>query len=74
MLVQPFAPTLCVPPAGVLGRRLGSTSKELVAVLLPLTTHKSHRVRVAAIGAVRDVVHQVWCIGGNAVSRVSPLQ
>lgn len=39
--------------------RLGATSKELVAALLPLTTHKRYRVRVAAVEAIRDVMHQV---------------
>lgn len=45
--------------AGALGYRLGATSKELVAALLPLTTHKRYRVRIAAIQAIRDVMHQV---------------
>lgn len=49
--------------AGALGHRLGSTSKELVAALLPLTTHKRYRVRIAALGAIRDVVHQVRQLG-----------
>lgn len=39
--------------------RLGATSKELVAALLPLTTHKQYRVRVAAVEAIQDVMHQV---------------
>lgn len=43
---------------------MGATSKELVAALLPLTTHKRYRVRVAAIQAIRDTVHQV----GDTVS------
>lgn len=50
-------------PAGALGLRLGATSKELVAALLPLTTHQRYRVRVAAIEAIRDVVHQVGSWG-----------
>lgn len=45
--------------AGALGYRLGATSKELVAALLPLTTHKRYRVRIAAIQAIMDVMHQV---------------
>lgn len=51
-------PLLLLAP-GTLQRRLGPTSKELVAALLPLTTHKRHRVRIAAIEAIRDVVQQV---------------
>lgn len=46
-------------PAGILRRRLGSTSKELVAALLPLTTHNRYRVRIAAIAAIKDAVHEV---------------
>ncbi|KAF8058324.1 Dnaaf5 [Scenedesmus sp. PABB004] len=42
--------------AATLGLRLGGTAKEVVAALLPLTTHSRHRVRVAAVEAVRDVV------------------
>lgn len=39
-----------------MGRRLQPVSKGLVATLLPLTTHRRHRVRIAAVEAVRDVV------------------
>lgn len=46
-------------PSATLGLRLGATSKELVAALLPLTTHKRYRVRIAAVEAIRDVMHQV---------------
>lgn len=38
---------------------MGATSKDLVAALLPLTTHKRYRVRIAAIQAIRATVHQV---------------
>lgn len=55
-------------PSGNLGLRLGATSKELVAALLPLTTHKRYRVRIAAIQAIRDVMHQV----GGASTSVTP--
>ncbi|KAG1672600.1 hypothetical protein FOA52_002080 [Chlamydomonas sp. UWO 241] len=41
-----------------LGMRLQPAAKELVACLLPLTTHKRHRVRVAAIGAVGATMFQ----------------
>lgn len=39
--------------------RLHSVSKQLVALVLPLTTHKRHPVRIAALQAVRGVMHQV---------------
>jgi hypothetical protein len=39
--------------------RLSTISKDIVAALLPLTTHKRHRTRIAAIEAVRDVMHLV---------------
>eukprot|EP00878_Enallax_costatus_P028908 GHUV01031271.1.p3 GENE.GHUV01031271.1~~GHUV01031271.1.p3 ORF type:complete len:128 (+),score=36.39 GHUV01031271.1:792-1175(+) len=45
--------------AGILGLRLSPLAKDIVAALLPLTTHKRHRVRIAAIEAIRDVMHQV---------------
>jgi hypothetical protein len=41
-----------------LGLRLQPAAKELVACMLPLTTHKRHRVRVAAIGAVGATMFQ----------------
>jgi hypothetical protein len=59
-LVLAMCADLCrAVPAAILGLRLGATSKELVAALLPLTTHKRYRVRIAAIEAIRDVMHQV---------------
>ena len=39
-----------------LGRRLQPVSKELVASVLPLTTHRRKTVRCAAIGAVKQLV------------------
>lgn len=39
--------------------RLHSVSKQLVAQLLPLTTHKRHTVRIAALQAVKVTMHQV---------------
>lgn len=43
--------------AGVLGLRLGALAKELIASLLPLTTHRRFKVRVAAVEAVQVVMH-----------------
>ena len=63
-----------------LGMRLQPAAKDLVASVLPLTTHKRHRVRVAAIRAVGAIMHQGahemilemvafrW-VSGNASSR-----
>ncbi len=50
-----------LPPcrAEVLGLRLQPVSKQLVAALLPLTTAKRHRVRIAALQALRPTLHQV---------------
>ncbi|GFR41385.1 hypothetical protein Agub_g2068, partial [Astrephomene gubernaculifera] len=42
----------------VLGMRLQPVAKQLVAALLPLTTAKRHRVRVAALQALRPTMHQ----------------
>ncbi|GLC35967.1 hypothetical protein PLESTB_000524400 [Pleodorina starrii] len=42
----------------VLGLRLQPVSKQLVAALLPLTTAKRHRVRIAALQALRPTMHQ----------------
>lgn len=42
-----------------LGMRLHSLSKQLVAALLPLSTHKRHRVRIAALHALGPLMHQV---------------
>jgi hypothetical protein len=39
--------------------RLHQVSKLLVAALLPLTTHKRHRVRIAAMRALTPIMHQV---------------
>jgi hypothetical protein len=41
-----------------LGLRLQPVAKELIAALLPLTTHKRHRVRAAALQAVGRTMHQ----------------
>ncbi|KAG2499196.1 hypothetical protein HYH03_002777 [Edaphochlamys debaryana] len=41
-----------------LGLRLQPVAKQLVAALLPLTTAKRHRVRVAALQALRPTMHQ----------------
>ncbi|PNH12703.1 HEAT repeat-containing protein 2, partial [Tetrabaena socialis] len=41
-----------------LGPRLHPIAKQLVASLLPLTTAKRHRVRVAALQALRPTMHQ----------------
>jgi hypothetical protein len=51
-------PNACCP-AAALGMRLMSLSKQLVAALLPLTTHKRHTVRIAALQAIRGIMHQV---------------
>jgi len=42
--------------ARTLGRRLQPLSKQLVAWIAPLTTHRRHRVRVAAVRALQEVV------------------
>lgn len=42
-----------------LGLRLQPVAKQMVATLLPLATAKRHRVRVAAVQAVRAAMHQV---------------
>lgn len=57
----------CVHHAAALGMRLMGASKQLIAALLPLTTHKRHRVRVAAIQAINRVTHQV----GSCVVRTA---
>jgi hypothetical protein len=44
---------------GTLGTRLQPVAKQLVAALLPLTTHKRHRVRVATVRALGPLMHQV---------------
>jgi hypothetical protein len=48
-----------LPCTGCLGMRLSTISKDIVAALLPLTTHKRHKTRIAAVEAVRDVMHLV---------------
>lgn len=50
--------------------RLHGVSKEVVAALLPLTTHKRHRVRIAAIQALKVVMHQVIlkCIESHVIA------
>jgi hypothetical protein len=47
--------------------RLSTISKDIVAALLPLTTHKRYRTRIAAIEAVKDVMHLVR--GGRVTGR-----
>jgi hypothetical protein len=49
--------------------RLSTISKDIVAALLPLTTHKRHKTRIAAVEAVRDVMHLV-----SIAVQVLPLQ
>lgn len=39
--------------------RLSTISKDIVAALLPLTTHKRHRTRITAIEALTVVMHLV---------------
>jgi len=39
--------------------RLQPIAKQLAAALLPLTTHKRHGVRIAALRALRPLMHQV---------------
>ncbi len=41
--------------------RLHNVSTGIVASLLPLTTHKRHKVRIAAIQAITPIMHQVRC-------------
>lgn len=52
------------PPAASLGMRLQPMAKRLAAALLPLTTHKRHRVRVAALRALGPLVHQARALAG----------
>lgn len=63
----------------MLGLRLQPVAKQLVACLLPLTTAKRHRVRVAALQALRVTMHQVrGCLraglqgSGGAAERNAP--
>jgi hypothetical protein len=46
--------------------RLQGASKQLVACLLPLATHRRQRVRVAALRAIKPTMHLVseWASGG----------
>jgi hypothetical protein len=53
------AAVLLRPFPAALGLRLQPVAKQLVAALLPLTTAKRHRVRVAALQALRPSMHQV---------------
>ena len=50
--------TFSTPLTDALGLRLQPAAKDLVATVLPLATHKRHRVRVAAVRAVGAVMHQ----------------
>ncbi|MEW5306836.1 MAG: hypothetical protein WDW36_009274 [Sanguina aurantia] len=45
------------PGQPALGLRLQPVAKELVAAVLPLTTHKRHRLRVAALRCLRPIMH-----------------
>ncbi|GAX77040.1 hypothetical protein CEUSTIGMA_g4487.t1 [Chlamydomonas eustigma] len=64
MLADPFyeinieACTAALALNDALGMRLQPAAKDLVASILPLTTHKRHRVRVAAIRAVGAIMHR----------------
>lgn len=51
--------------------RLQPMAKQLVAALLPLTTHKRHRVRVAALQALGPLMHQVRS-GWRVLRRAPP--
>jgi hypothetical protein len=51
--------------------RLQPVSKQLVAGLLPLTTHKRYRVRVAALRALGPLMHQVgWRAAPETADRL----
>ncbi|KAG2455132.1 hypothetical protein HYH02_000951 [Chlamydomonas schloesseri] len=56
--VQEEACAVVVALNDALGLRLQPVAKQLVAALLPLTTAKRHRVRLAALGALRPTMHQ----------------
>ncbi|KAG2440366.1 hypothetical protein HXX76_004471 [Chlamydomonas incerta] len=56
--VQEEACAVVVALNEALGLRLQPVAKQLVAALLPLTTAKRHRVRLAALGALRPTMHQ----------------
>ncbi|GLI68794.1 hypothetical protein VaNZ11_013291 [Volvox africanus] len=56
--VQEKACAVVVALNEVLGLRLQPVAKQLVAVVLPLTTAKRHRVRIAALQALRPTMHQ----------------
>ena len=64
-------PLRCWCSAAALGMRLMSVSKQLVAALLPLTTHKRHTVRIAALQAIRGIMHQVGCARGSAADALT---
>jgi len=48
---------LCVALTRALGKRLHAHGKAMVATMLPLTTHRRYRVRLAAIAAVRELMY-----------------
>jgi hypothetical protein len=56
-----FTLLMCITAmtADALGLRLQPVSKQLVAATLPLTTAKRHKLRIAAVQAVRAIMHQV---------------
>jgi hypothetical protein len=49
--------------------RLQPAAKQLAAALLPLTTHKRHRVRIAALQALGPLMHQVLRSWANTQER-----
>ncbi|EFJ44828.1 hypothetical protein VOLCADRAFT_106220 [Volvox carteri f. nagariensis] len=57
-VVQEEACGVVVDMNDVLGLRLQPVARQLVAAVLPLTTAKRHRVRVAALQALRPTMHQ----------------
>ncbi|KXZ56414.1 hypothetical protein GPECTOR_1g369 [Gonium pectorale] len=56
--VQEEACATLVAMNEALGIRLQPIAKQLVAAVLPLTTAKRHRVRIAALQALRPTMHQ----------------
>ncbi|GIL43408.1 hypothetical protein Vafri_1181 [Volvox africanus] len=56
--VQEEACAVVVTLNEVLGLRLQPVAKQLIASVLPLTTAKRHRVRIAALRALRPTMHQ----------------
>jgi hypothetical protein len=51
--------TCATAAADILGQRLHSVSKQLVADVLPLTTHTRFRVRVVALQTLTPLMHLV---------------